>query len=312
MKKWLGNLILHWLTQEKPIEELPLYDFERIRYEIRPCDVLLMEGRNRISEIIKQITQSPWSHACIYIGRLQDIEDPLLREKLCQHFDGDLNIQLVIESYLGKGTIVTPLENYHKDHLRICRPRGLSRHDAQNVIGEAIRKLGRHYDKRQVFDLARFLVRWSIFPRRWRSSLFKHPIGESTKTICTTMIAEAFASIHYPILPLVKQHDETGIELYPKNPRLMTPRDFDYSPYFEIIKYPFADFTQSPYRNLPWNKTGLVCQDGETVFSPSLDSVKKDRAPRIKKDFLKATKIKPFSLIALRLYNILSKKKSAE
>lgn len=274
--------IIEWLASEKPNDELPLCDFEKIRYELRPCDVLLIEGRSRISEVIKQITQSPWSHACLYIGRPQDINDPALRQKITEHFKGDQKVQVVIEGYLGKGTIVTPLENYRTDHIRICRPNNLSRQDAEQVIAHSIHRLGSDYDVRQVLDLGRFLIPWSILPRQWRSSLFKHHVGLPTKTVCSTMIAEAFACIDFPILPVVKQHEESGIELFARNPRLFTPSDFDYSPYFDIIKYPFIPFSESPYRNLPWNREGYISYDGKNIVHPEqelqkLTTLKKKR-----------------------------------
>lgn len=283
MFRKLTQRIVKWLTDEKTANEVPLCDFERIRYELRPCDVLLIEGRSRISEVIKQITQSSWSHSCIYIGRLHDIDNTALRNKLAKKFNGDPNVQLVIEGYLGKGTIVSPLENYKGDHIRICRPRGLSRQDAQQVSAFAINKLGTEYDTRQIIDLARFLVPWSIFPRRWRSSLFVHHAGQSTKTVCSTMIAEAFACIDFPILPVVKQHEESGLELYARNPRLFTPRDFDYSPYFEIIKYPFITFSDSAYRSLPWNRQGLMSHDGVNIIDPQILLEKQKSKPKLKK-----------------------------
>lgn len=265
MFKKLVDRLIDWIAEERPNTDFPLCDFDRIRYEIRPCDVLLIEGRSRVSEVIKQVTQSAWSHSCLYIGRIHDVDDAELRKKLTEHFQGDPDVQLVIEGYLGKGTIVSPLDNYKSDHIRICRPRGLSRHDAQQVIAFAINKLGTGYDIRQLFDLARFLFPYSFLPRRWRSSLFQHNVGEPTKTVCSTMIAEAFSSIDFPILPVVKQHEESGIELFIRNPRLFTPRDFDYSPYFEIIKYPFVGYAESPYRNLPWNRQGMFSHDGENI-----------------------------------------------
>jgi len=278
--KGLTNRLTRWLTYEKPAIGTPLYDFERIRYEIRPCDVLLVEGRSRLSEVIRQITQSPWSHAFLYVGRLHDIDDLALREKLAAHYATTPDVQLVIEGYLGKGTIVSPLENYRTDHIRICRPRGLSRKDAQQVIAFAIQQLGTAYDVRQIFDLARFLFPWSILPRRWRSSLFESHLDDATRTVCSTMIAQAFASIDFPILPVVRQHEETGIELFARNPRLFTPRDFDYSPYFEIIKHPLISFAEEPYRQLPWNKH-FISKDGESLYNPSEeqkeDLIKKKR-----------------------------------
>ncbi len=282
MYQKLTKKIIDWITEERPNTDFPLCDFERIRYELRPSDVLLIEGRSRISEVIKQITQSTWSHACLYIGRVHDIDDPILRERLTEHFQGDMNVQLVIEGYLGKGTIVSPLDNYCGDHIRICRPRGLSRHDAQQVIGFGINKLGTDYDIRQLFDMARFIVPWSILPRRWRSTLFEYHVGDATKVVCSSMIAEAFGSIDFPILPVVKQHEESGVELFVRNPKLFTPSDFDYSPYFDIIKYPFIAFSDSPYRHLPWNKDGLVSPDGETIIDPKIYKQKEKKLFGIK------------------------------
>lgn len=78
------------------------------------------------------------------------------------------------------------------------------------------------------------------------------------------MIAEAFNSVEYPILPLIKKHDYKGFELIKRNPRLFTPKDFDYSPYFEIIKHPFIEFADHAlYRHLPWNRDGLVSNDND-------------------------------------------------
>jgi hypothetical protein len=278
----IRKFLVSWLTTEKPAHDIPLCDFERIRYELRPGDVLLVEGRTRVSEVIKQITLSPWSHATLYIGRPHDIKDTQLREKILALYPVDPNIQLVVESHIGQGTVLAPLDIYKNDHVRLCRPKGLSHQDAQLVIAYIVNKLGLAYDVRQVVDLARFIIPWSVFPRRWRSSLFQHNIGEPTRTICSTMIAEAFGSIDFPILPVIKKHEANGIELFARNPRLFTPRDFDYSPYFEIIKFPFISYVESPYRHLPWNRTGLVSQDGTNIVDPSLQVAKLKSKPRFK------------------------------
>ncbi len=76
-------------------------------------------------------------------------------------------------------------------------------------------------------------------------------------------------SVNFPVLPIVKI-----------NPKIFTPKDFDYSPYFEIIKYPFIDFpetkfnfnflhlhTVGAYRNLPWDKReNIVCNSADECF----------------------------------------------
>lgn len=283
---WVFNQFVQWLTTDRPYEGIPLCDFERIRYELRPCDILLIEGRSRVSDIIRNITQSAWSHAALYIGRLHDIEDPKIRNLLSVHFNGSADSQLLIEGIMGAGTIVSPLSAYEKDHIRICRPRGLSRGDAQNITSFAIHRLGSGYDVRQILDLARFLLPWTIMPRRLRSQLFELNVGESTKTVCSSMLAEAFASVEFPILPLVKQRGKEGIELIARNPKLFTPRDFDYSPYFDIIKYPFVEFADYAYRKLPWNREGLISNDhvGIQPLGPILGEEKSLKKKKKKKE----------------------------
>lgn len=270
--KWLGDKVIQWLIHEDEVSGVPPCDFDRLRFEIRPCDVLLVEGRSRVSEVIKTITQSPWTHSAIYIGRMVDIEDPGLREHINWLYDGDPDDQLLIEPLLGEGTIISPLKNYANDHLRICRPQGLSRQDVQNIIRYCSKFLGHEYDVRQLLDLARFLLPYSLIPRRWRSSLFEHNIGESTKTVCSTMIASAFTTVHYPILPVIHK-DEKGYRLYKRNTRLATPRDFDYSPYFEIIKYPVLGLNDlSIYRQLPWDTEGVICNDENDCYIPDVNN----------------------------------------
>ncbi len=246
---------MNWLTRDGPLPETPLCDFNRLRFELRPCDVLLVEGRSRLSEVIKLITQSPWSHSALYIGRLFDIRNPRLRVVIEANFEGDPEEQLVIEAVLGKGTVITPLSAYRNEHLRICRPDGLSADDAQQVLAYAIGKLGNDYDIRQIMDLARFFFPWAILPRRWRSSLFQHNAGDATRTVCSTLLAEAFSQVDFPILPFIDRGDDGSLRLFKRNPKLFAPRDFDYSPYFSIIKYPYLGMNDlGLYRRLPWDR----------------------------------------------------------
>ncbi len=267
IKGWLGGNITNFLNAEKPPPAAPLCDFEKLRFELRPSDVILVEGRSRVSEVIKLITQSSWTHSMLYLGRLADIDDPQIRLKIRQSYSGDPSEQLLIEALIGQGTIVVPLSRYRDDHLRICRPRGVSRQDAQAVIAYAAARLGVPYDMRQILDLARFLMPWAIFPRRWRSSLFERRAGAVTRTVCSTLLVEAFASVNFPVLPVVEPGVDGGYRLYPRNARLFAPRDFDYSPYFDIIKYPFVAFGEAGlYRRLPWQH-GVVCnEEGDCVL----------------------------------------------
>ncbi len=282
----IAHKFTDWLMKDDAPLEFSMSDFERIKYEVRPCDVLLIEGRNRVSEVIKTITQSRWSHAALYVGRLHDIENEKLHQHIQENYYGDLNDQLLIESCLGKGTIVSSIENYQQDHIRICRPNGISRKDAQQVINYSISRLGIDYDVRQILDLARYFFPWSVLPRKWRSSLFQQQAGKTTtRQICSTLLAEAFGTVDFPILPLVKRHDR-NVQFIRRNPRLCTPSDFDYSPYFEIIKYPLFEVTgHAIYRGLPWN-ADAVSNDKEGLYiSPKhlnhTDPAEEDETPDV-------------------------------
>lgn len=269
IRAWLWQRTTQWLVTERSSAAEPICDFERVGFEIRPCDVLLIEGRSRVSEIIKLITQSAWSHAALYIGRLRDIPDPELQARILAIYPEAGDRQLIIESLLGHGTVVSPLEKYRRFNLRLCRPKGLARIDMLQIVREAISHLGCDYDLRQLLDLARFLLPYSVLPRRWRSSLFGHRIGGSTRTVCSTMLAAAFGAVQFPILPVIQRAADGSVKLFARNIRLCTPRDFDYSPYFAIIKYPLFGYDdRSFYRGLPWDETGRICNDEADCYLP--------------------------------------------
>jgi len=230
-----------------------LSDYNRICQELRVADVLLIEGRSRASAIIKHVTQSPWSHAALYIGRLGDIQDYDLRDMATRLSNFPPQTQLLIESEIGIGTSISPVEKYRLDHVRILRPKGLNKTSAQRVINFAISRIGRRYDIRHLLDLARFLFPWGLFPRSWRSTLFQHNALQPTKDICSSMIANAFQSVYYPILPLIRENEKKELELIERDSNLFTPCDFDYSPFFDIIKYPILPLdAQGEYKNLNW------------------------------------------------------------
>lgn len=259
----LRDQLYFWLIDEPPSGEIMPYDFNRLKYEIKPGDVLLIEGRSRVASVIRTITQSPWTHAAIYMGRLIDFEDMELRKIIRQHIDVDDNTRLIIEGLLDKGAMITPLNFYRNHHIRICRPIGITPADMHLVINYAIRSVGKPYNIRHFLDLARFILPWKFLPRRWGSSLFRTATGSPECGICSSLIAEAFSSVQFPILPFVKPDQQIGLEVFQRNPYLFTPKDFDYSPYFEIIKYPLfnPDEPLPYYRRLPWTKSNMLHQD---------------------------------------------------
>ena len=280
----LSRTLTNWLTKdpEHPSESVLLLNFDRLSYELRPGDVILVEGRSKVSEVIKMITQDPWTHAALYIGRLYEIEDAAVRKTVSRYINAEPDQQLIIETLLGEGTVVYPLEKYRHEHLRICRPNGLSPKDAQKVTNYAVDHLGTTYDVRQILDLGRFMLPYGIVPRRWRSSLFNHNAGDPTRTVCSTLVAQAFQSVRFPLLPLAEHTDHGKLHIYQRNPRLVTPRDFDYSPYFDIIKYPlFGPDDFAVYRHLPWGDKDIVCNGANDCFREISEQVLEEDAPEV-------------------------------
>ena len=186
-------------------------------------DIVLVDGNTRISTAIKYLTQSTWSHACLYIGE-----------------SGADSSQLnLIEADLKNGVHLINLDHYANFNLRICRPVNLSAEESGQLVEFAKKRLGHLYDLKNVVDLIRYVIQKPAVPNRYRRSLLSLGSGEPTKAICSTLIAEAFQSINYPILP--RRDHEKGEEgevplLYKPHFTHFTPRDFDLSPYFRIVK----------------------------------------------------------------------------
>jgi len=47
--RWLNKKATEWLTREGPPSPTPLCDFNRLGFELRTGDVILVEGRSRVS-----------------------------------------------------------------------------------------------------------------------------------------------------------------------------------------------------------------------------------------------------------------------
>ena len=204
---------------------------------LKPGDVILIEGNTRIASIIKYLTQSTWSHSAIYIGEGVLPPDPETGEE-----------RVLIEALAYEGVIASPLSKYAKFNTRICRAVGLNAAERRKVVDFAISYLGRQYDLRYIMYLIRFLIPYPPVPVSMRRKMLAFGHGDPTRAICSTMIAAAFHSVHYPILPDSALHDQGGNESYDVSPYvasevmslrhdgLFTPRDFDISPFFEVVK----------------------------------------------------------------------------
>lgn len=204
-----------------------------LRRTLQPGDILLIEGNQKVSAAIKYLTQSTWSHAAIYVG--DAIEG--------DHEDDDH--PRLIEVNLGEGCVAKPLSKYCTYNTRICRAIGLTPQDRQQVVSFMIARLGLKYDLKNILDMLRYFFPTPPVPIRWRRRLIAFGSGDPTRAICSSLIAQAYQSIRYPILPEVTLAPGRSSAQSPYSRReilhirhhsLFTPRDFDLSPYFAIVK----------------------------------------------------------------------------
>ena len=73
----IENFINNWLAKEEPSSDIPISNFYALANEMKLADVILVEGRSRISQVIKLITLSQWSHSALYVGSLSELKDEL-------------------------------------------------------------------------------------------------------------------------------------------------------------------------------------------------------------------------------------------
>lgn len=227
--EFIGQSVAGLLTkQSKTYRQFAVHDQPTLESLFQPADVLLVEGNQRISSTIKYLTQSTWSHAAMFVG------DGL------GHTDEHGNAKVLIEADLENGVTIVPLAKYENFNARICRPSKLYAEDQQRVVDFMVAHLGDKYDLKNIFDLLRYLVPLPI-PGRFRRRLLALGSGDPTRAICSSLIAQAFQSVHFPILPNTQEFSEqcaysNNEILHIRHHSLFAPRDFDLSPYFEVIK----------------------------------------------------------------------------
>jgi hypothetical protein len=70
-------------------------DLTELKRQVRKGDVILVEGNERVSQVIKYLTQSSWSHSTLYVGDEAIKRDPELRLKLAQEYGEEANYMVV-------------------------------------------------------------------------------------------------------------------------------------------------------------------------------------------------------------------------
>lgn len=224
IKRAIGERLATFLSKDLPgYQRLDTVELSDVASTLEKGDIVLVDGNTRISTAIKYLTQSTWSHACLYVG--EEGED-----------SSSLNL---LEADLKNGVHLVNLDRYANFNLRICRPVNLSDEEKMKLVEFARARLGHLYDLKNVFDLIRYVIQKPAVPNRYRRAMISLGSGEPTKAICSTLIAESFQSLDYPILPRRDGRSGKNGEVplfYKRHFTHFTPRDFDLSPYFKIIK----------------------------------------------------------------------------
>jgi hypothetical protein len=249
----IGDVLAKFLNKPRPsYNAFSLITEAQLKSTLQPGDLILVEGNSRISSAIKYLTQSTWSHVCVYIGEQEGLNP-------------------ILEADLVNGVVTVPLNKYDGFNLRICRPHKLTEPDTEALLLFLQSKIGVQYDTKNIFDLMRYLLPNPPVPLRFRRRMLSFGSGDPTKAICSTLVAQAFQSIDYPILPIAFHADLFDGEddpmtaysaksplarkldlMFRKHHTHFTPRDFDLSPYFNVIKPTLHKGFD--YKKIKWNK----------------------------------------------------------
>ena len=232
----LGRMLAWYLTKPRPRRaQAATSPHATLAGSLEPGDVLLVEGNRRVSVAIKYLTQSTWSHSALYVGDALGPIDAKMRP--------GKEPRVLIEADLRAGVRAVPLSRFEGLHTRLCRPVGLSPEDLKKVIDFAVGSIGEAYDLKNLVDLVRYLLPTPPVPTRWRRRMIALGSGDPTRAICSTMIAQAFGLVRYPILPTYRPprpgspDTEAQEELLQiRHHSLYVPRDFDISPDFALVK----------------------------------------------------------------------------
>ena len=263
----LAKYLTKTVSTYKPFS---IHRWSTLESVMQPGDVLLVEGDHRISSAIKYLTQSTWSHAAFYVGDISGFGGAVAD-------DGEQQEKTyLIEADLENGVIAVPLSKYTRYNIRICRPVRLTDTDLHKLCEYMVGSLGKQYDLKNIVDLARYLLPQPPVPRRWRRRMLALGSGDPTRAVCSSLIAQAFQSIRYPILPdrlsCAVDGNMAREIMHIRHHSLFTPRDFDVSPYFEVIKPELAfDFD---YQEIDWRAhTSQFTETGVSEFDCDTCSV---------------------------------------
>jgi hypothetical protein len=176
-------------------------------------DVLLSDGNSRAASLVKRVTRSAWSHVSMYVGPLEEGPDP----------------PCIVEADIAAGVRSIRLSELNALHVRVLRPIGLNDGDRRRLADWVLSRIGSEYDLAHAWLLARNLLQLRL-PTRLRSSS-NAMANSTTRFICCSLLAHAFALVGYPILPIQMRVDPAATMNYGN----LTPGDFERASVFEVV-----------------------------------------------------------------------------
>jgi hypothetical protein len=210
----LLSALAMFLTQPvKRYSPATITDPQSLSTILRNGDVLLTEGNTRAAALIKRITRSTWSHVAMYVGPLEERPDPLC----------------IVEADIAQGVRSIRLSELEGMNVRVLRPIGLNDAARSRLAEWVVSRIGGEYDLKHAWLLARRFLRLPS-----KASVPPAPAGiaeSATRFICSSLLANAFALVGYPILPL----HTAASSVTAADHRYVIPGDFERAPVFEVV-----------------------------------------------------------------------------
>jgi Permuted papain-like amidase enzyme, YaeF/YiiX, C92 family len=166
-------------------------------------DVLLTDGNTRVAALVRRITRSAWSHVSMYVGPLEEGPDP----------------RCVVEADVAAGVRAVRLSEFKGQRVLVLRPTGLHDVERRRLADWVVSRIGNEYDLAHAWALGRRLLRLPV-----ATPLPRPPstmAQSATRFICSSLLAQAFVLVGYPIAP---DHSD------------VTPRDFESAAVFEVVR----------------------------------------------------------------------------
>ena len=207
----IGELVLYLAQPVKHASPATPADPQSLAAILDRGDVLLSAGNSRVAVLVKRMTQSSWSHVSMYVGPLEEGPDP----------------RCIVEADIAAGVRSIRLSELNALHVRVLRPIGLNDGDRCRLADWVVSRIGSEYDLAHALVLGRNLL---PLPARLRSAP-NIKVNSATRFICCSLLANAFALVGYPVLPVPLRDDRTAT----MDHRNLTPADFERASVFEVV-----------------------------------------------------------------------------